>query len=197
MGQVTLAANEKFLPTVVVSAYPQSAWLQSQLPPSGSPQGSATSSGTVAADGSLVIPDLLEGVRYFLHAATPDRYVAVTAKAPAELDPSAEPKFAAIAAASSGDNTIVAAVTGKRIKVISYVVVAAGAVTAKWKSGAGTDLSGAMSLAANGGVSMAPPGAPTGRRAGHLLQTASGAALVLNLGGAVSVAGHVSYFTEA
>ncbi len=58
-------------------------------------------------------------------------------------------------------------------------------------SGAVTDLSGAMAFAANGGL--APPAEPSA----HVMQTARGEALVLNLSAAVSVGGHHSYFLEA
>lgn len=104
----------------------------------------------------------------------------------------AEIKFAVIAAASSGDNTVVAAVTGKRIHVLSYVIVAAAAVSVKWKSGASVDESGVMALAANGGV-VVPAIAPG---QGEWLVTDPGQALVLNLSGAISVGGHISYFEE-
>jgi len=101
-------------------------------------------------------------------------------------------KYAAISASSSGDNTIVAAVTGQKIVLVSYVVVAAGDVSVTWKSGASTSLSGAMALAANGG---AAPGAGPLTPAGvaGLLETAGGEALVLNLSAAVSVGGHIAY----
>lgn len=101
--------------------------------------------------------------------------------------------FASIDVASSGDNTLVAADGTKKIKVLSYVIVADAAVTARWKSGAATNLSGAMSLAANGTL-VAPASAPA---AGHWLETAVNQALVLNLGGAVGVRGHLSYVLEA
>lgn len=104
-------------------------------------------------------------------------------------------KFSKIDASSSGSNTIVAAVAGKKIRVLSYVIIAAGAVTAKWQS-ASTDLTGAMSLAANGGaapsVSVLAPGGVYG-----LFETASGEALNLNLGGAVNVSGHLTYIEVA
>jgi hypothetical protein len=51
------------------------------------------------------------------------------------------PKFAAIAASSSGANEVVAAVTGKKIRVLSYVEMANGAVNTKWQS-ASTDKTG-------------------------------------------------------
>jgi hypothetical protein len=101
--------------------------------------------------------------------------------------------FASIDAASSGDNTVVAADATRKIKVLSYLAVADAAVTVRWKSGASTNLSGAMSFAATGGC-VAPPVPPGG---GHWLETAVNQALVLNLGGAVGVRGHLSYVLEA
>jgi len=97
------------------------------------------------------------------------------------------PKFAAIAASSSGDNTLVAAVSGKKIRVLSYTLVAAGAVTCRFEDGAGgTAKSGVMSFGANGGVSV--PFSPLGH-----FETTANTLLNLELGGAVSVAGHVCY----
>lgn len=97
------------------------------------------------------------------------------------------PKFAAIAASSSGDNTIVAAVVSKKLRVLSYTLVAAGAVTCRFEDGAGgTAKSGVMSLAANGVLSV-PFSA-----VGHF-ETTANTLLNLELGGAVSVAGHICY----
>jgi hypothetical protein len=100
-------------------------------------------------------------------------------------------KFAAIAASSSGDNTIVAASTaGRRIRVLSVFVIAAAAVTAKFQSGAGgTDLTGPAALAANGGYVL-----PFNE--GGWFQTAPDTLLNLSLGGAVAVAGSISYIEE-
>jgi hypothetical protein len=101
-------------------------------------------------------------------------------------------KYAAVSASASGDNTIVAAVAGQKIVLLSYTVIAAGDVSITWKSGASTSLSGAMALAANGGAapSAGPlaPGAIVG-----LLETAAGEALVLGLSAAVAVGGHITY----
>ena len=99
--------------------------------------------------------------------------------------------FAAINAASSGNNEIVAAVSGKKIKVVSYLIVAAGTVTATWKS-ASTALSGAIPLVANSGAAAAPDG----EYGGHWLETARGEALNLVLSGAIAVTGHISYALE-
>lgn len=97
-------------------------------------------------------------------------------------------KFAKIAAASNGDNTLVAAVTGKKIRVLSYSLSAAGAVNGKFQSGAGgTDLTGLKYFAA------ALPGATWPFNPGGWFETASAALLNLNLSGAVAVGGELSY----
>jgi hypothetical protein len=96
---------------------------------------------------------------------------------------------AVIDESTAGDKTIVAAQSGKRIVVSSYLIVAAGAVTARWKSGS-TNKSGPLTIAANGGVS-APGGSDS-----RWFATGIGEALVLNLGGAIVVGGHVSYYLE-
>jgi hypothetical protein len=99
----------------------------------------------------------------------------------------ATPQFAVINTSASGDTTLVAAVTSKVIRVLSYVLVADSAVAAKFTSGpAGTAITGAMSLAANGGV--AAPFSPVGH-----FQTAANTALVLNLGAAIGARGHLTY----
>lgn len=84
---------------------------------------------------------------------------------------------------SSGDNTIVAAVAGKRIVVVNYLIIAGGTVNATWKSGS-TSKSGPMPLIANTGAA-----APDGR----WFKTGIGEALVLNLSSAIQVSGHLSY----
>lgn len=98
-----------------------------------------------------------------------------------------EIKFAVIDSASAGDNTIVAAVTGKKIVVLSYALVSAGATTARFESGAGgTALTGQMTLAASTVLSC-------GFNEAGWFETAAGALLNLELSAAVSVDGHLSY----
>lgn len=87
---------------------------------------------------------------------------------------------------SSGNNTIVSAVAGKKIIVLGYVTVCAGAVSVRWQSSGGTILDGPCAFAANGGA--APPMAECGH-----FETVAGEGLVINLGGAVQVGGHVVY----
>lgn len=100
---------------------------------------------------------------------------------------------AIIDTASSGDNTIVSAVSNKRIKVLSYFIVTGGAVDCRWKSGSSTNLSGAMPFVANTGIAS---GEGDKQSDSPLLYTAIGEALVLNLSDAVQVSGHVSYYLE-
>lgn len=98
------------------------------------------------------------------------------------------PKFAAISASSSGNTTVVAAVTSKKIRVLSYRFQAAADVDVKFRDAtAGVDLTGAMSSGAKGGG-----GGAAFSPVGHF-ETASGNALSINLSGAVQVSGHLTY----
>lgn len=98
------------------------------------------------------------------------------------------PKFVAIAAAGSGDNTLVAAVTGKKIRVLAGLVHMTGtAVTIRFESGAsGTALTGQMTPVA--GTSIQLPFCPLGH-----FETAATTLLNLELGGAQAVAGWLVY----
>ena len=98
-----------------------------------------------------------------------------------------ELQYASVDAASSGDNTLVAAVAGKRIRVLSLFLVASGAVTVAFESSAsGTALTGDMNVGANGNVVM--PFNPEG-----WFQTVAGELLNMELGGATSVDGCLTY----
>lgn len=91
-------------------------------------------------------------------------------------------KKALISLAATGD--VVAAVTGKKIRVVEFCIVAAGAVTANFESGT-TDITGVMSLIT---------GVPVfGNTPFGCFETAAGAALRLTLGGSVQVSGWVNY----
>jgi hypothetical protein len=92
-----------------------------------------------------------------------------------------------IAASSSGNNTLVAAVTGKKLRVYQVLLVAAGAVNAKFQTGAsGTDLTGLLTLTTN--VGFASGWCPVGH-----FETDEAALLNLNLSGAVAVGGWLVY----
>ncbi len=101
--------------------------------------------------------------------------------------------FAPISAVTNGSNTIVAGVAGKRVRVVNYTLIAAGAVNATWKSAGGTALSGALPLAAQAGVSSASPSVDMGGQQGVLETLAQGDALTLTLDAAVQVSGHLAY----
>ena len=99
-----------------------------------------------------------------------------------------EVQYAAVAAAVLGDNTLVAAVAGKRIRVHSLVLVATGGTNdVALESGAGgTPLTGDMGLAADGQLVL--PHNPAG-----WCQTAVGELLNLELSAATAVAGMLAY----
>lgn len=98
------------------------------------------------------------------------------------------PKYAKISASSSGNNTVVAAVTSKKIRVLGWNLVGNGAVNAKWQDGAGgTDLTGLYYVAAAGG-GISVPFNPVG-----WFETSSNTLLNLNLSGAVAVGGSLCY----
>lgn len=103
-------------------------------------------------------------------------------------------KRAVISGATSGNNTIVAAVADKKIKVLSVLLVAVTAVTVRFESGAdGTALTGVMSLAANAGFVLNAPSDPTN----HWFETGVNTLLNMELGGAVQVSGCITYYEEA
>ena len=97
------------------------------------------------------------------------------------------PKFAVIDASSSGDNTIVAAVSGKKIRVVSGILVSGGTVNVRFESGAaGTALTGQMNLVANTGFII--PFVPIGN-----FETATNTLLNLELSAGVAVDGWITY----
>jgi hypothetical protein len=100
---------------------------------------------------------------------------------------STTPKFAKIAASTNGDNTLVAAVVGKKIRVLGYNFIANGTVNAKFQSGAGgTDLTGLKYCVANMGISVSF--SPVG-----WFETASNTLLNLNLSAGIAVGGELVY----
>lgn len=102
---------------------------------------------------------------------------------------------AAIAASSSGDNTVVAGVTGKSIAVESFELSASGAVNAKWKDGASIDKTGLLYAAAAGPLGDASA-ADLEAGEDELWVGTPGNALILNLSAAVPVGGFVTYRLE-
>ena len=98
------------------------------------------------------------------------------------------PKFAVISASTdNGDHTIVAAVASKKVRVLTYTLVADATVSARFESGAaGTALTGQMPLTANTGVHAAEC------KVGHF-ETAVNTLLNLELTGTGNVFGHLTY----
>jgi len=98
------------------------------------------------------------------------------------------PKFAVIDAASSGDNTIVAAVTSKKIRVLALHLTMTGTlVTIRFESAAGgTALTGQMQPLAGNSITL--PFNPLG-----WFETVAGELLNMELGGAQSVDGCLVY----
>lgn len=104
-----------------------------------------------------------------------------------ELAP-ATVKYAVISASSSGDNTVLAAVAGKRFRVLALFIMASSAVNARFESGAGgTALTGLGYPAANGGWVL--PYSPVGWFETLAVETL----LNLELSGAVAVGGCIVY----
>lgn len=99
------------------------------------------------------------------------------------------PLFATLTASASGATTVIAAVGGKRIRVIAYDFMANGTVNVKFQSHVTpTDLTGLYYLIANTGKvnNFNPVG---------WFQTVSGEALDINLSGNISVGGSIVYVT--
>lgn len=97
------------------------------------------------------------------------------------------PKFAAISTSASGDSAVVAAVVGKQIRVLDYLLMGNGAVNAKFRS-ATTDITGLHYIASAGQGANGGGFSPIGK-----FQTVAGEALNINLSGAVAVGGWVVY----
>jgi|TARA_R110002096_G_scaffold55026_13_gene141638 hypothetical protein len=97
------------------------------------------------------------------------------------------PKFSAVSVAVLGDNTLVAAVTAKKIRVLAVTLITSAAVTVRFETGAsGTALTGLMQIGANGGFVL-----PYSE--GGWFETNAGALLNLELSAAESVDGCVVY----
>lgn len=94
--------------------------------------------------------------------------------------------FKAINVDGADSDEIIAAVGGFRQKILTYVVVCDGATTITFEDTDGTDLSGAISLAANGGIS-------ANSSVVGLMQTSVGKGVKLLKSAAVNCDGHISY----
>lgn len=95
-------------------------------------------------------------------------------------------RFARIDATADGDNTIVAAVTGRKIRVLSYSITARGTApnVVTLKSGASTTKA-VLNLADNTGLTYAGPY--------PALETDDGDAFVVNVEAGKDATGHLTY----
>lgn len=92
---------------------------------------------------------------------------------------------AAIDCSSSGDNTLVALVASKKIKVHRLFLVVSTATNLTFKDGS-TSLTGAMAMSANGGFTLDMQGDPW-------FTTTAGAAFILNQSGSAQISGRIYY----
>ena len=106
--------------------------------------------------------------------------------------------LAPINVSASGDNTIVAAVASKRIRVHSFQIVnqVATAQAVKFRDDSPADLHAAIPLPLAIGGSIGPVTAPPAAYEDQLFQTGAGNALGLNLSAATAVTGYVFYSLE-
>ena len=100
------------------------------------------------------------------------------------------PKFLAIAATADGANTIIAAIAGTRIQVISYVVMVTTSGNVEFQDTDGTVLA-TFPLSANGGVSYA------GGLYAPAIETLPGKGLRINNPAGVDTYGHLCYLETA
>lgn len=96
----------------------------------------------------------------------------------------------AISFSGSGDNTIVSATASQTTRVHRLYIVVAGATSITFKTGAGTSLTGAMPLAANGGIMMDFSAEPW-------FVTGTNEAFIINSSAAVQVSGRAEYLKSA
>jgi len=93
----------------------------------------------------------------------------------------------AVVSTVSTDTTLVAAVAGKKIRVVSILLVCDSSVGVRFESDtAGTALTGVMTFAANGGLAL--PFNSNG-----WIETVAGELLNMELSGAVQVSGSITY----
>lgn len=92
-----------------------------------------------------------------------------------------------VAISNSADVALVAAVTGKKIRVLQYTIVSGGTVGLRFTNGSGgAALTGVMPLVANSGV--ASPYCPVG-----LFETSITTALWFDVDAAITIYGHLTY----
>ena len=100
------------------------------------------------------------------------------------------PRSGKIEVSASGNTLLITGVAARRIRILAIFLVAASAVTVRFLSGDGsTALTGPMAIAGNGGFVI--PFNPAG-----WFESNNGEGVILNLSGAISVAGSFTYVQE-
>lgn len=89
---------------------------------------------------------------------------------------------------STGDNTLVAAVPSRSIHIYRMMIVVSAATVLTFKDGAGTNLTGPMTMTAGGSVVLDYDQGPLAWFA-----TSSGNAFVVNQTGTAQISGRVGY----
>ena len=97
--------------------------------------------------------------------------------------------------AAAGDYTVLPAIAGKRIVVISCLATSSAAITLTFKSAA-TPITGAMYVGANGSLNMDAVHGATGNDECWILKTNPGEALVITASGAATIGGYITYRYE-
>lgn len=97
--------------------------------------------------------------------------------------------------AAAGDYTVLPAVTGKRIVVVSSLVTSSAAITLTFKS-ASTAITGAMYVGASGALNMDAVHGQTGQDECWILKTNPSEALVITASAAATIGGYLTYRYE-
>lgn len=163
-----------------VGAYLESNWAL-HFAPTGEPEGEATEEATVES-GELTFSELLPGTTYWLvgEVGGDYRYVKFTTDSVGHV---------AIAATSDGDNTVIAAVPGKSIRVIGYAINVNAAGTCQFQDSAAEspEVFAAFEFPDGGGATY------SGSRADPAFEVVPGLALEVKVAEGVDATGHVTY----
>ena len=89
---------------------------------------------------------------------------------------------------TSGDQTLIAAVANKKIRILNICLITADDLSIKFKSGS-TDLTGVMKLATAGNGFVADQSV----NGSSVFETAEGEAFVLNLSASIQIGGWIVY----
>ena len=99
--------------------------------------------------------------------------------------------YESISLSTLGDTTIVPAIAGYRVRILGYVIAAAGTVSVQFKSGSNV-ISGPMAMIAGSNITT-HPSANTDQSEMGVVQTNPDEAFIINLSVAVAVGGHINY----